>query len=135
MVRLWWLCVLLWVAAGDKIIRVDPSSSSNINPGQVAGSFALTTLNGTFSYTPANDNSQDAIIFLTYSSLSGFDEAMWGNPLYIKNLFWRSPTDCQYVFLSIDSNAVAVATQLHTQFQDAMNALKLSPLEQGKLSQ
>ena len=125
----WLLWLLLGLALG-RTVRVDPRSEAALNPGDVVEPFWLQTLSGNFSYYL--NGTQEAVIFLTYTAQSGFDQAMWYNELYVKNLFWRSPKDTQYVFLCLDEDAESTAVALHQIFEETMLALKLSPTEQSK---
>lgn len=81
---------------------------SRLEPGELAPSFSLQTLNGRIAYEKAHKDSktpQHPIIFHAFTNRSAFLEALWSDKHSITGLLWNSPRNTRYVFMSFSENA------------------------------
>ena len=83
-------------------------SFSHYNPGDVAPSFKIQTLDGRLVYKekPYNDTTPSSpILFAAFTNHSAFLRALWTEEGSIRHLLERSPKNTQYVFVSLADNA------------------------------
>lgn len=80
----------------------------SLQPGDLAPSFALQTLNGRIVYRKANASSKTPthpVIFHLFTRRSAFLEALWSNETSLEEFIELSPGNTHYVFMSTaDSN-------------------------------
>lgn len=75
----------------------------NLQPGDLAPSFALQTLNGRIVYKRSNTSSKTPrhpVIFHTFTRRSAFLEALWTNDTSLQEFIEHSPGNTHYVFMS-----------------------------------
>ena len=90
-----WLIVLHFV-----VIRCQ---LPNLQPGDLAPSFALQTLNGRIVYRKSNASSKtptNPVIFHLFTRRSAFLEALWTNETSLREFIELSPENTHYVFMS-----------------------------------
>lgn len=82
----------------------------NLQPGDLAPSFALQTLNGRIVYKKRNASLKTPthpVIFHQFTRRSAFLEALWTNETSLKEFIELSPGNTHYVFMSSsDSNSM-----------------------------
>lgn len=75
----------------------------NLQPGDVAPSFALQTLDGRIVYKKSNTSSKTPthpVIFHQFTRRSAFLEALWTNETSLQEFIEHSPGNTHYVFMS-----------------------------------
>ena len=74
-----------------------------LQPGDLAQSFALQTLNGRIVYRKGNSTSRTPrhpVIFHLFTRRSAFLEALWNNDTSLEEFLELSPGNTHYVFMS-----------------------------------
>lgn len=109
----------------------------NLQPGEEAPPFVLQAIDFRFrsndillKYRTGNDsNIHGPIVFLAYTSLSGFLEGLLSNPDCFKELLEYSPDNTNYVFLFFAAsthNVREAAQRLAQSFDSAMSDYSLN---------
>lgn len=74
-------------------------------PGDVAGSFTVRTLDGEFSYKQGPQ--QGPLIVHAFTNKSGFLECLWSSESSLSSLVEELPASTQVLFLSLDDSALS----------------------------
>lgn len=84
------------------------SSLPQYNPGDLAPSFSIQTLDGRLVYKTKMLNDtipSNPIIFSAFTNHSAFLRALWTEEGSVRHLLQRSPKNTQYIFVSLADNA------------------------------
>lgn len=97
----------------------------HLQPGDLAPSFALQTLNGMIVYRKSNASSKTPthpVILQLFTRRSAFLEALWSNKTSLENFIELSPGNTHYVFMSTsDSKAVEDVLWMRSQLYRAID--------------
>lgn len=138
MVVWWWWTLWMWflvagpgssVQAKPKLIGDELSSDFEANalmlrsfrriltdcpePGDLADSFTVRTLDGEFSYEPGA--LRGPLIIHTYTNKSGFLECLWSSESSLRSLVEDLPDSAQLLLLSLDESALSDVTWMREQ--------------------
>lgn len=86
-------------------------------PGDLAVSFKVPTLDGEFSYQPGS--LRGPLVVHAFTNKSGFLECLWSSESSLTSLVEDLPDSTQVLFLSLDDSAVSDALWMREQLQRA----------------
>eukprot|EP00066_Takifugu_rubripes_P014169 XP_011603435.1 PREDICTED: uncharacterized protein LOC101063950 [Takifugu rubripes] len=134
----WWWTLWMWflvpgpgssVRAKPKLIGDELSSDFEANalmlrspkrtltdcpePGDLADSFTVRTLDGQFSYEPGA--LRGPLIIHTFTNKSGFLECLWSSESSLRSLVEDLPDSAQLLLLSLDESALSDVTWMREQ--------------------
>ncbi|XP_015256286.1 PREDICTED: uncharacterized protein LOC107101757 isoform X2 [Cyprinodon variegatus] len=95
-----------------------PQPSAGPEPGDRAPAFQVPTLDGKFSYEPA-DALNGSVVIHAFTNKSGFLESLWSSESSLKSLVEGLPGRTQVLFLSLDDSAVSDALWMREQLHRA----------------
>ena len=97
----------------------------HLQPGDLAPSFALQTLDGRIVYRKSNSSSQaprHPVILHLFTRRSAFLEALWNNETSVEEFIESSPGNTHFVFMSSsDSKSVEDVLWMRSQLHGAIN--------------
>ena len=97
-----------------------------INPGYQVPSFTASTLNGTYTYTPLPPNQQTPIVIFALQPESAFQTVMWSSNHSLSSLFYNSPPQIQYLFLSLSPTYQLDVEYMFNRIQTTMKDLNFT---------
>lgn len=97
----------------------------HLQPGDLAPSFALQTLDGRIVYRKSNSSSKaprHPVILHLFTRRSAFLEALWNNETSLEEFIESSPANTHFVFMSSsDSKSVEDVLWMRSQLHGAIN--------------
>ncbi|XP_012731467.2 uncharacterized protein si:dkey-256h2.1 isoform X2 [Fundulus heteroclitus] len=114
-----------------------PQPGAGPEPGDPAPAFQVPTLDGKFSYDPAEGALKGPLVIHAFTNKSGFLESLWSSESSLKSLVEGLPDRAQVLFLSLDDSAVSdvlwMREQLHlaaahSSWKGVLTRLHFSPL-------
>ncbi|XP_047217316.1 uncharacterized protein si:dkey-256h2.1 isoform X2 [Girardinichthys multiradiatus] len=96
-----------------------PQPGAGPEPGDRARAFQVPTLDGKFSYDPAEGALKESLVIHAFTNKSGFLECLWSSESSLKSLVKGLPDRTQVLFLSLDDSAVSDALWMREQLDRA----------------
>ncbi|MEQ2197202.1 hypothetical protein XENOCAPTIV_025299 [Xenoophorus captivus] len=96
-----------------------PQPGAGPEPGDRAPAFQVPTLDGKFSYDPAEGALKESLVIHAFTNKSGFLECLWSSESSLKSLVKGLPDRTQVLFLSLDDSAVSDALWMREQLDRA----------------
>ena len=98
-------------------------TAQKLNPNETAPNFLMSTLDGPLIYKGLNkpgSSIKGPMIFHSYSSKSGFLEALWNKDSSLLDLIDNSPDNTHYVFLNSEEDAHKTALWMKKRFESIL---------------
>ncbi|KAM4735367.1 uncharacterized protein FYW61_005887 isoform 2-T2 [Anableps anableps] len=111
-------CLILTEASYHHPVR-SPPPGAGPEPGDRAPAFQVPTLDGKFSYDPAEGSLKESLVIHAFTNKSGFLECLWSSESSLRSLVEGLPDRTQVLFLSLDDSAVSDALWMREQLHRA----------------
>lgn len=108
------------------------SAEARLVPGAYVPTFTVPVLTeegqegGSWTYEPSFDNSNAPLFVQAYSRNDAFLQTMWEVDFYLRDLFIETPRNCEYLFLTHESDASVTASYLYNRLQTTMTELSVN---------